>query len=201
MENTVISIGRQFGAGGRTIGQKLAERFGFKYYDKELITLAAKEIGFDVDIFEKADEKPGFMRFFQNIIGNSCFDDNYMSNTALFKVQSDVIKKLSEDGPCVIVGRCSDYVLRNNPKMVSIFLSANEEDKVKLVTKRSGVSEEKALKLIRNTNSKRADYYNTYSGREWGVASNYHLCVDVSSLGIDKTVDLIEKFVRERNGL
>jgi cytidylate kinase len=116
-------------------------------------------------------------------------------------VQSDVIKKLAEDGPCVIVGRCSDYVLRNNPKLVSVFLSANEEDKVKLVTKRSGVSEEKALKLIRNTNSKRADYYNTYSGREWGVASNYHLCIDVSSLGIDKTVDFIEKFVRERNGL
>jgi cytidylate kinase len=201
MENTVISIGRQFGAGGRTIGKKLAERFGFKYYDKELITLAAKEIGFDVDIFEKADEKPGFIRFFQNLMGGECLDDNYMSNTSLFKVQSDVIKKLAEDGPCVIVGRCSDYVLRNNPKLVSVFLSANEEDKVKLVTKRSCVSEEKALKLIRNTNSKRADYYNTYSGREWGVASNYHLCIDVSSLGIDKTVDFIEKFVRERNGL
>jgi cytidylate kinase len=201
MENTVISIGRQFGAGGRTIGKKLAERFGFKYYDKELITLAAKEIGFDVDIFEKADEKPGFIRFFQNLMGGECLADNYMSNTSLFKVQSDVIKKLAEDGPCVIVGRCSDYVLRNNPKLVSVFLSANEEDKVKLVTKRSGVSEEKALKLIRNTNSKRADYYNTYSGREWGVASNYHLCIDVSSLGIDKTVDFIEKFVRERNGL
>ena len=134
-------------------------------------------------------------------MGGECLDDNYMSNTSLFKVQSDVIKKLAEDGPCVIVGRCSDYVLRNNPKLVSVFLSANEEDKVKLVTKRSGVSEEKALKLIRNTNSKRADYYNTYSGREWGVASNYHLCIDVSSLGIDKTVDFIEKFVRERNGL
>lgn len=206
MENTVISIGRQLGAGGRTIGKKIAEKLGYKYYDKELITLAAKEIGFDEKIFENADEKPKFMRFFETLLsgmnqGNVNSNENYMSNSQLFKIQSDVIKKLAEEGPCVIVGRCSDYVLRNNKKMVSVFLSASDEDKEEAVMRRDGISREEAKKKIRNVCSKRADYYNTYSGKEWGAAKSYHLCIDVSSLGIEGTVDMIEEFVRRRNGM
>lgn len=201
MNNTVISIGRQFGSGGMAIGQKLAERFGFRYYDKELIPLAAKEIGFDPEVFEKVDEVPRFLRFFQIFGAAGQGNENYMSNSMLFKVQSDVIRKLADEGPCIIVGRCSDYVLRENPDMVSVFVSASEEDKIKNVMERQNIAREAAVKLIKNTNSKRAEYYNTYSGKEWGAAKSYHLCIDVSSLGIDGTVDFIEEFVRRRNGI
>ncbi len=198
--NTVISIGRQFGSGGRSVGQQLAERMGYKYYEKELIPLAAKEIGFDPSIFEKVDEVPRFLRFFQGLYSNGMDENyshrNYMSRTMLFQVQSDVIRRLAEESSCVIVGRCSDYVLRDNPKMVSVFLSATTEDRIARICERTGEQDrEKIEKLLRYTDRNRANYYNTYSGKEWGRADSYDLCINVSKIGIECTVDAIERFV------
>lgn len=199
--NTVISIGRQYGSGGREVGRTLAERLGCKYYDKELIPLAAKEIGFDPAIFEKVDEVPRFLRFFQGLYGNGMGENythrNYMSRTMLFQVQSDVIRRLAKESPCVIVGRCSDYVLRDNPNMFSVFLSASLDDRIARIKKRTGILDNAKIEtLLRRTDRDRAHYYNTYSGKEWGRAESYDLCINVSKVGIERTVDAIERFVK-----
>ncbi len=195
MSNVVISIGRQFGAGGRTIGQRIAKELGYKYYDKQLIPLAAQSIGFDPKVFEEIDECPKWLKFFKHFGDAGVSDMNYMSNTKLFEVQSDVLRKLAEEGPCVMVGRCSDYVLRDNVKMVSVFLHAEETDRVKNVMERSGVDREEALKMMRQNDTNRRNYYGTYTGRKWGDGATYDLCLNVSKLGEDKVIELIKKAV------
>lgn len=202
MNNAIISIGRQFGSGGRAIGQMLSQRLGYEYYDKELLAIAAKEIGFDPKTFEAVDEKPqqsGLFRFMENFVaGGGNIYDNYMSGDMLFKVQSDVIRKLSEEKSCVIVGRCSDYVLRDNPRCISVFIHSSSEDRIKRLCERMNLTEEKAVEKMRQTDKQRASYYNYYSNKLWGVATSYDLSINVSALGEAQTVDFIESFVKQR---
>lgn len=202
----IISIGRQFGSGGMEIGKKLAERLGFGYYDKELIPLAAQKIGFDPNVFDEIDEQPKFTRIIRTLglgflvptTAQGFSTGNYLSNDMMFKVQSDVIKKLAATENCVVVGRCSDYVLRNNPHMVSIFLHASDKDRLQRICQREKVDEPKALKMMDQVDKKRAEYHDYYSSKPWGVSSTYHLSVDVSSLGVDGAVDFIAAFVERR---
>lgn len=207
MNNFIITIGRQFGSGGRIIGERLAVKMGFAFYDKELIRIASKESGLAKDFFEKADEKPRsgpFSCFFGMRAGVASEDmfNNYSSNDMLFKIQSDVIQELAAKESCVFVGRCADYILRENPLCTNVFITSNLEERIRRVQERQNdISEEKIRDFIEKTDKKRGNYYNYYTNKEWGAARSYHLSVNSSALGIDKTVDLIYHFVRERFGL
>ncbi|MDL2213443.1 cytidylate kinase-like family protein [Bacteroides sp. OttesenSCG-928-N06] len=201
----VINIGRQLGSGGKEIGEKLAKHLDISFYDKELINLASKESGLCEEFFEKADEKPS-----QTIIGGffgsrfSLFTDNampyanYLSNDALFKIQSDVIRKLAAEKSCLFVGRCADYILRDHPRAVNVFIASSVEDRIKRLIGNNNITEEEARDLIHRTDKKRSEYYNYYSYKVWGAASTYHLCVDSSVLGIEETVLFIEEFAKRK---
>lgn len=207
-KNFVINIGRQLGSGGREIGEKLATRMNISYYDKELINLASKESGLCKEFFEKADEKTS-----QNIIGGlfgmrfpivgeiSTPYANYLSNDALFKIQSDVIRKLAAEKSCLFVGRCADYILRDNPRCVNVFISASMQNRIERVSRNNNVSEEEAKDMIHRTDKKRAEFYNYYSYKTWGAAATYHLCINSSILGIDETINIIEDFAKKKLGL
>lgn len=201
----VINIGRQLGSGGKEIGEKLAKRLDISFYDKELINLASKESGLCKELFEKADEKPS-----QTIVSSflgarfSLFTDssisyaNYLSNDALFKIQSDVIRKLAAEKSCLFVGRCADYILRDYPHTANIFITSSKEERIKRLRKENQLTEEEAKELMHRTDKKRSEYYNYYSYKTWGAASTYHLCIDSSILGIDNTVLFIEEFAKKK---
>ena len=195
--NYVINIGRQLGSGGKEIGEKLAARLGIDFYDKELINLASEESGLCKEFFEKADEKAS-----QGIIGGlfgmrfPC--NNCLSNDALFKVQSDVIRRLAAEKSCVFVGRCADYILREHPRCANIFISASKEDRIMRLCRIHNVNEEVAEEMIEKADKRRSEYYNYYSYKTWGAAATYHLCIDSSSLGIEETVRFVEEFVAKK---
>lgn len=204
--NLIISIGRQFGAGGRGVGKLLAQKLGIEYFDKELITLAAQEFGFDSELLEKADEKSSpisgnILQWIESIIPGEFFTKNYLSSDTLFEIQSNAIRKLAEERSCVIVGRCSDYVLRNNPNCISIFLHSTEEDRVQRICERSGMSQQDALNQIHTEDRRRAAYYNFYSDKTWGDAATYSLCIDVSKVGIEGATEMTIEYLKKAHKL
>lgn len=198
-EKFIISIGRQFGSGGREIGEKLAASLEFSFYDKELIQLASEQSGLGKEFFEKADEKASFS-FLGGLFGahnnfsNEMYSNSYLSNEALFKLQSDVISDLAQKQSCVFIGRCADYVLKDHPHCLNIFISANMDDRIKRIILKQNIPGNKAADLIEKTDKKRSSYYNYYSNKVWGAADSYHLCINSSVLGIDGTVDAIRDF-------
>jgi len=196
--NTIITIGRQYGSGGIAIGKILSEKLSIPCYDKELINLASCESGLCKEFFEKADEKKSF-RFFGNIFGfrtEGLENTSLLSDETLFKIQSDVIKNLAQKESCIIVGRCADYILRNEENVLKIFISANINDRISTISSRNCCTEKEAKSVIEQADKKRADYYNFYSGKTWGSAKNYDLCINSSVLGIEKTAEFIEEFVK-----
>lgn len=204
-ERFVINIGRQLGSGGREIGEKLAAELGISYYDKELIELASQESGLCKEFFEKADEKTSqtlisglFGMRFPFVTEGAMPYSNCLSNDALFKIQSDVIRKLAEERSCLFVGRCADYILRDNPHCVNVFISASLEDRIERVMRRRQISQASAEELIEKTDKKRASYYNYYSYNTWGAAASYHLCIDSSVLGIEDTVEVVKEFALKK---
>lgn len=200
----ILAIGRQFGSGGREIGQKLAKAFGIGYYDKELITEAAKESGLCEDIFERADERANHALSYAFTMGYSSFigmftpANDILSNDTLFKIQSDTIRNIADKGSCVLVGRCADYILRDDPACLSVFISSTIETRIQKIVERMGVTVEQAKELMTKNDKSRAAYYNYYTNKTWGMASSYNLCVDASILGIDGTVDFIKRFVDQK---
>lgn len=205
MENIVVNIGRQLGSGGREIGEKLAARLGISFYDKELINLASQESGLCREFFEKADEQASkgiigglFGMRFPYVSDGVLPGMNCLSNDALFKVQSDVIRKLAAEKSCLFVGRCADYILREHPRCVNVFISASPQDRIMRLCRQHAISEEKAEEMIEKADKRRSTYYNYYSNKTWGAAETYHLCVESTVLGIEKTTDFIERFVRDK---
>lgn len=200
----ILAIGRQFGSGGREIGQKLAKAFGIGYYDKELITEAAKESGLCEDIFERADERANHALSYAFTMGYSSFigmftpANDILSNDTLFKIQSDTIRNIADKGSCVLVGRCADYILRDDPACLSVFISNTIETRIQKIVERMGVTVEQAKELMTKNDKSRAAYYNYYTNKTWGMASSYNLCVDASILGIDGTVNFIKRFVDQK---
>lgn len=200
----IVTIAREYGSGGREIGKKLAGRLGVAFYDKELITLAAKESGIDENLFANADEKPSnpfwaSLAFNVGSFGNRIPTINDMPmNDRLFLIQSNVIKQVAAQGSCVIVGRCADYILDQDPAAVHLFIHSNEEDKLYRVIHSYGIPEETAKEAMKKTDKRRAAYYDYYVGEKWGQINHYDLSIDSSVLGIDKTVDLIIKFLEMR---
>ncbi len=201
MSNLVITIGRQYGSAGRQIGQKIAQDFGIKCYDKELLAVAAKESGLCHELFESHDEKPT-NSFLYSLVMDT-YSMGYTStgyvdmpiNHKVFLAQFDAIKKLAEQESCIIVGRCADYALEEYPGMISVFIHAKLEDRTRRIKRLYNMTDDKAKELILKTDKKRASYYNYYSSKKWGDAKSYHLSIDSSLLGIDGSVEIIKKFV------
>ena len=202
--NLVITIGRQFGSGGRQVGRLLAEKLDIPYYDKELLAEAAKDSGICQEIFENHDEKPTRSLLFSLVTGVQMHGDPgsmYMDmplNHRIFLAQFDAIRRIASEGPCVIVGRCADYVLRDKPNAVSVFVKADIRQRVERAVSLYGVDPARAEETVRKADKQRASYYNYYATATWGDVNNYDLCVDTGKLGIDGTVELIEQYLRLR---
>ena len=197
----IITIGRQFGSGGKAVANELGRRLGIPVYDRELITKAAQESRFSEDFFARSDEKKRFFSLSSIFSGHLMeTSDNYMSDKNLFGIQCEAIRKVAAQGSAIIVGRCSDYVLRDMDCTLNIFLTSPMSVRTARVMERSGLSEEKAVTLIENQDKGREEYYNYYTFGNWGMASTYDLCIDSSILGIEGTAGYIIDFAR-RAGL
>ena len=206
MNKIIICIGRQLGSGGHDIGRMLALDFQAKYYDREILNLAAKESGFSERFFEQNDERKGFLRSLFNIQTPHLGGDGSIyrsSNTQdnLFQFQSEAIKKAAAQESCVFVGRCADYILRDQPNLVTVFITAPLEFRIRQVMNKEGITETMALKKIQQGEDQRANYYNYYTGKKWGHATGYDLCIDSSSLGLTTTEKFIADFIRKRFNL
>ena len=204
-EHFVINIGRQLGSGGRDIAAIIARRLGIKLYDKELINLAAEQSGLCAEFFEKADEKESrnvlstMIGYLRSPFAGGCANvPNVLSNDALFKIQSDVIRDLAEHESCIFVGRCADYILREHPRRVDIFISADDSDRVRRICTRTGCTAEEARTRMERGDAQRADYYNYYSSKTWGAASTYHLCINSSIFDDEGTADFILEFASRK---
>ena len=196
--NTIITIGRQYGSGGKEIGHFVAEAFGIKLYDKEMLARAAKESGICEELFETHDEKPT-NSFLYSLVMDTYSGGNYSSapfldmplNHKVFLAQFDTIKKIAERESCVIVGRCADYALASNPDCLNVFIHADIEDRIKTVSKRNDVTENKAKDLIQKKDKQRASYYNYYSCKKWGDSRSYDLTLNTSKITPEQCVDII----------
>jgi len=202
-EDYVITIGRQLGSGGREIGEKIAQQLDISFYDKELIFIASKESGLGNEFFEKADEKkriPIFGSLFglKGSLSIEPFSNYYLSNDTLFKIQSDVIRGLAEKESCLFVGRCADYVLKEHPRCLNVFISADLNDRINRIARINSVPDDQAVEIIEKSDKQRAGYYNYFSNKSWGALESYHLCINSSVLGINGTVDIIRHFADMR---
>ncbi len=190
----IITIGRQFGAGGLGVATALGKKLGIPVYDKEILKKAAQDSGFSAEFFEESDEKKRFFSL-SSIFSNGFGDtENYMSDRGIFKMQSQTIKEIAEQGSAIIVGRCSDYILRDMEGTLDVFLTSPAEIRAARVAERSGKTLEESARLVEEMDRKRAEYYNYYTFGDWGVAGTYDLCIDSSVLDIEGTADFIINF-------
>ncbi len=193
----IITIGRQYGSGGREIGQKLADIYGIPFYDNELITRAAKESGFAEETFARAEDKATNSLLYSlamgiNVYGNQDFGFAGLSlDDRIFLAQSDVIRKVADEGPCVIVGRCADYVLKERQNVFNIFIQASLDYRLKRAVEKYGVSQKKAGEVILKTDKSRANYYSYHVGEKWNNLNNYDLVIRSDLSGIDNAVSCI----------
>lgn len=197
----IINIGRQFGGGGLGVAMELGKKLGIPVYDRELITKAAQDSGFSAELFVQSDEKRRIFSL-SSIFASltSAPADNYMSDKGLFEIQCATIRKIAEQGSAIIVGRCSDYVLRDLDCTLNVFLTSPLSERVARICERHNLGEEKAESLILQKDRAREEYYNYFTFGNWGVASTYDLCIDSSKLGIEGTADFIIDFAK-RTGL
>lgn len=193
----IITIGRQFGSGGRAIGEAIAKRLDIPFYDKELISLAAKESGIDPEIFDNVDEKAANSLLYSISMGLYSFGSGFSAmgdlpvNDKLYILQHKIIREIAGKGSCVIVGRCADYVLREDEDCVKIFIYADMPYRKERAVKVHGIDEARAEHIITKTDKSRANYYSFYSGQKWGMAENYDLCINSAKMSEEKIVDLI----------
>ncbi|MDO5571346.1 MAG: cytidylate kinase-like family protein [Bacteroidales bacterium] len=191
--NFVITIGRQFGSGGRAIGKKLSSLLNIAYYDKELIKEASKRSGVSMDFLEKADEKaPNFLDY--ALIG-SFGNENVLSNGNFYVLQSNVITSIAEERSCVIVGRSADYILRSHPNCINLFIQAPIDYRIQRVCERLQLSKDDAREMIEKQDKSRQKYYDFYTEKEWGTAASYDLCIDSSIMGVHGTALFLKNFI------
>lgn len=198
---TIITIGRQYGSGGREIGKKLAEKLGIPYFDKELLARVAQESGFCEEMIRNHDERPT-NSFLYNVVMdtysfgyNTSFVDMPISQK-VFLAQFDTVKKIASEGACVIVGRCADYALSEYPNSLNLFIYGKAEAKAQRISERHNVSLAEAKDMCIKKDKQRQSYYNYYSNKKWGRADSYDLCIDSGKLGIDGTVDFIIDYIQ-----
>lgn len=205
--NTIITIGRQFGCGGREIATKLAEELGVNVYGKEMLDRAAKESGICQELFETHDEKPSSSFLYSLVMDTYSMGFNAGAfnemplNHKVFLAQFDTIKKIASEGPCVFVGRCADYALESFDNVISIYIHADLDARIKRIARVYDMSDAKAKDLIVKTDKKRASYYNYYTNKKWGDASSYDYCLNSSVLGIDGTLEAIKNIIDLHNKL
>lgn len=201
MSNKIYTIGREFGSGGKEVGEKLAAELGIKLYDKELLQQAAKESGFCEEIFENHDEKPT-SSFLYSLVMDTYSTGGYSAapfldmplNHKVFLAQFDTIKKIAEHESCVIVGRCADYALASNPQCLNVFIHADIEDRAKRISKKLNITEQKAKDMAQKQDKQRASYYNYYTCKKWGDSKSYDLCLNTSKLSTDDCVKMILEY-------
>lgn len=196
----VITISRQFGSGGRAVGQKIARKLDIPFYDKELISLAAKESGMNPEVFKSIDETAANSLLYSLSMGMYNFNGplamgDLPVNDKLYLLQHQLIKEIATKGPSVIVGRCADYVLKDSPHTINVFIYADMEYRKKRAVTVHNIEERRAETIINKTDKTRANYYSFYTGQKWGVAQNYDLCIDSSKLSDDKIVELICSYI------
>ena len=200
----IICVGRQLGSGGHDIARMLAMDFNAKYYDRELLNLAAKESGFSEKVFEQNDERKGSLKSLFGIqlpVFNGNIYHSEISRESLFQFQSDAIRKAVSEGNCVFVGRCADYILRDMPNVVKIFITASIRFRIDQILAHKNVTPQQAKRIILEEEGKRASYYNFFTGKKWGAAESYDLCIDSSILGMVETEKLIADFIRKKFNL
>lgn len=203
---SIITISREFGSGGREIGKILSEQLDIPFYDKELLEIASRESGICQELFVKHDENYTSSLLFSLVMGNypmtadGRINPDMPLNHKIFLAQFDTIKSLAEKGPCVIVGRCADYVLKNMTNVVNFFVSGNIIEKKARILERYDIEKNKAEDFIRKTDKRRASYYNYYTDMKWGEAKNYDLCINSSKTGIDGAVRLMKDYIAIKEG-
>ena len=194
----VITVGRQYGSGGREIGTMLAEKLSIAYYD-DLLKEAAKESGLCEDLFRSFDERPKSFLYSVAMDPYSFSMNHVMPKGSIeqqvYLATYDTIKKLADKGPCVLIGRCADYALKDRDDVINLFITAPLENRIERVARRNGITRDEAKERIKRTDKSRASYYNYYSSKDWGDAKSYDLCIDSSLLGIEGTVELLKKLV------
>lgn len=202
---TIITIGRQYGSGGYEVGKLLAEKLGVKLYDKEMLKRAAKDSGLCEEIFESHDEKPTNSFLYSLVIdtyslgySSGSFADMPI-NHKVFLAQFDAIKKIADEGSCVMVGRCADYALENYDNVINVFIYADLDKRIRRVAREFDLTDAKAKEVITKTDKKRASYYNYYTNKEWGDAKSYDLCINSAKLGIEGTAQAILDYMNMRN--
>ena len=199
--NTIITIGREFGSAGREIGYKIAKDFGIKLYDKEMLNRAAKESGICEELFEAHDEKPT-NSFLYSLVMDT-YSLGYSSggytdmpiNHKVFLAQFDAIKKIASEGPCILVGRCADYALEEFDNVLTVFIHAKMEARIRRIARIYNLTDAKAKEMIQKTDKQRSSYYNYYTNKKWSDAESYDICLDSSVLGIDGTAEAIKHLV------
>ncbi len=204
MEKVVITIARQYGSGGRTIGEMLAEDIKVHYYDKELLKLASEESGISERLFVNADEKVKFtnlLKIVKNTYKGQLIppeSEDFVSDDNLFNYQAKVIKQLAEEESCVIVGRCADFVLKDYDNVLSVFIHAPRDYCLEQAAKKVSMAPRELERYITRTDRQRAEYYKYHTGREWTDARNYDLCLDSSKLGFERCVEEIKAYLKVR---
>lgn len=201
--NKVITISRQYGSGGREVGQKLADHYGIPFYDNEIISHAAKESGFSEVAFERAEEKATNSFLYSLAMGMSAYGNMDMGfstmsvDDRLFLAETKVTRRFAQQGPCVIVGRCADYVLKDIPNVVNIFVAADISSRVKRAIEVYELQKAKAEENILKFDKRRSNYYNFHTGKKWGDVNNYHISVRSDFGGIDHTVHTLISYLGE----
>lgn len=200
MGRLVITIARGYGSGGRTMGRMLAEELGVKYYDRELLRMASDKSGINESLFGAADEKvkASLFRIAKQVYKGETIapdSDDFVSNDNLFNLQAEVIKELAIEEDCVIIGRCADYVLKDNPNVISLYCYAPLEDCIKREKKRTGADDKEIIKKIHKIDKNRAAYYTYYTGKEWNDARNYDLCLNTASMSYEELVGVVRTYI------
>ena len=199
--NKVITISRQHASGGREVAEKLAKEYGVPFYDRALIAKAAKECGFAEAAFDNVEMKATNSLLYSIAMGMNAYGSPDLGYTHLslddriYIAQSDIIRKVADEGPCIIVGRCADYVLRERKDIVNIFIWSSMPFRIKRAIERDGVEPDKAEETITRMDKRRANYYNYHAIEKWGVVTNYHLSIQNDFRGVDKTVEVIKQFI------
>ena len=205
MSKTVITIARGFGSGGKTVGKILAEKLNLDFYDNELLQLASEESGINIELFGKADEKvkAGLFKRYNRSYGEYVLSPNsadFVSNDNLFNYQAKIMKDLAERGDCVIIGRCGNYILKDDPNVIKLYLYSDLETSLDRVTELYGMKPSEAKRTIDKIDKSRAAYYEYYTGKDWHDLSNYDLCVNTSGISFDKAAEIILAYIEKIKG-
>lgn len=197
----VLTIARQFGSGGHEVAKKVSEILGIDFYDRELIGIAAKESGLSENLFDGLDEKPTTSFLYSLVLGlqagtavYSGYDDATNADK-LFRIQSQVISSIAEKGSCVIVGRCADYILRDQPNLVNVFVHADIDFRAARIMKEYNMKENAAIDYINKTDKRRSSFYNFYTNKIWGSVDNYDLSISTDKIGIDNAAKMIVEYI------